>query len=257
MGCITMHDWFISMSAQKHLPASVAKLLLDDGFVTIPGAVPESDLPGLVRSYERAIEEADSSDISVGRTTTRVSDFVNRSADFDHLYLYPPMLEACCRVIGQPFKLSTMHARTLRPRAAAQQLHVDFASDAQGFPMLGFIYMIDAFRADNGATRFVRGSQAAPSAPVGGVEAVPACGPAGSLILFNGSAWHGHGANETGQPRRSLQGAFIRRGEKSGGNLPARMLPRTLERIGPLARYLLDVEPAPGGPSTPWHRIFV
>jgi len=39
-----------------------------------------------------------------------VWDFVNRAPDFGGLYVYQPILEACCRLIGVPFHLSTMHA---------------------------------------------------------------------------------------------------------------------------------------------------
>ena len=50
-------------------------------------------------------------------------DFVNRDPAFDDLYLYQPILEACCRLIGAPFHLSTMHARAVNPGAPAQDLH--------------------------------------------------------------------------------------------------------------------------------------
>jgi hypothetical protein len=53
------------------------------------------------------------------------------------------------------------------------------------------------------------------------------------------------------QPRRSIQGAYIGRDAKSGIDLPARMRPETLGRIGPLAKYLLAVQralAADGGP---------
>jgi ectoine hydroxylase-related dioxygenase (phytanoyl-CoA dioxygenase family) len=69
-----------------------------------------------------------------------------------------------------------------------------------------------------------------------------ACGPAGSVIVYNGSVWHGHSANQTSQPRRSIQGAYIRRDAKSSVNLPARISTETLGRIGALAKYLLAVE---------------
>lgn len=68
-----------------------------------------------------------------------------------------------------------------------------------------------------------------------------ACGPAGSMIVYDGSVWHGHSANRSGEPRRSIQGAYLRRDATSGFNLAARMRPETLARIGPLARHLLDV----------------
>jgi ectoine hydroxylase-related dioxygenase (phytanoyl-CoA dioxygenase family) len=163
---------------------------------------------------------------------------VNRGTAFDGLYLHPPLLDACCRIIGQSFKLSTLHARTLRPQTPPQKLHVDFAADAGGWPMAGFIYMVDEFRPENGATVFAPRSQGA-ATPPSPDDLVPACGPAGSLIVFNGSIWHGHGANQTGQPRRSVQGAYIRRSEKSGGNLAARMRPETLARLDEAAKYLL------------------
>jgi ectoine hydroxylase-related dioxygenase (phytanoyl-CoA dioxygenase family) len=82
-------------------------------------------------------------------------DFVNRGSEFDDLYIYQPVLEACRRIIGRPFRLSTMHARTVRSRSQAQALHVDFEHDREGWTMIGFIFMVDEFRRDNGATRFI------------------------------------------------------------------------------------------------------
>ena len=106
--------------------------------------------------------------------------------------------------------------------------------------MVGFILMLDDFTTENGATCFAPGSQGMDALPTS-LRMMQACGPAGSLIVFNGSVWHGHGANITDTPRRSIQGAYIRRTETSGETLPARMRPETLNRIGPLARYLLTV----------------
>ena len=67
------------------------------------------------------------------------------------------------------------------------------------------------------------------------------CGKPGSLILYNGSVWHGHPANLTDAPRRSIQGAYIRRDAKSFIDQAARIRPETLARISPLAKYLLSV----------------
>jgi ectoine hydroxylase-related dioxygenase (phytanoyl-CoA dioxygenase family) len=180
--------------------------------------------------------------------TTRVTDFVNRGAGFDLLFLYEPLLAACCEVIGRPFKLSTMHARSLHANAPAQELHVDFARGGNDravnmWPMVGFIYMVDAFRPENGATCFVPGSHlwsdASARDQLEEAPHVSACGPPGSVIVFNGSVWHGHGRNSTGEPRRSIQGAFIHREAQSGVDWAVRMRPDTLARLTPLARDLL------------------
>jgi hypothetical protein len=47
--------------------------------------------------------------------------------------------------------------------------------------------------------------------------------------------------NRTGEPRRSIQGAFIRRDAESAIDQAARILPQTLGRVGDLAKYLLAV----------------
>jgi ectoine hydroxylase-related dioxygenase (phytanoyl-CoA dioxygenase family) len=191
-------------------------------------------------------------DVRVGSTSTKLSDLVNRGAAFDDLYVFPPLLHACCLVMGRPFKLSSLHARTLRPRTPAQELHVDAPRNSHDWPLLGFIVMIDEFRSDNGATRFVPGSHRWPGLPADILSdqraaydgEVRACGSAGSLLVFNGSAWHGHGANTSSAPRRSIQGAFIPRGGSAAVDFAARMQPETHERLGPLARYLLSLLPS-------------
>ena len=233
------------------LSAVACQELDEAGFIVVPGPVPADGLARLAAAYDAAVDRAAPDDVSVGSSTTRVNDFVNRGPEFDGLYLHLPLLKACCRIVNQPFKLSTMHARTLRSGLPAQNLHVDFERDSRGWTMVGFILMVDDFRKDNGATRFVPGSHlwsAVPGEVLGDRKAdypgqVMACGPAGSMIIFNGSVWHGHTVNRSGKPRRSIQGSYIRRAALSPLDLPGRMHPETLSRIGPLAKYLLAVQP--------------
>ena len=106
--------------------------------------------------------------------------------------------------------------------------------------MVGFIFMVDDFRDDNGATAFVPGSHRR-SDVRSREDCVLACGLAGSVVVYNGSVWHGHAANVSAAPRRSIQGAYVRREARSGIDLRARMRPETLARIGPVAKYLLAV----------------
>jgi ectoine hydroxylase-related dioxygenase (phytanoyl-CoA dioxygenase family) len=244
-----MQDWFNIIGSGCELPASAIQDLQDVGFVVIAGPMAPDRLAQLATTYDSAVASASSDDVKIGSTTTRVRDFVNRSSEFDVLYVYQPILEACCRIIGQPFRLSTMHARTLRPRSQPQVLHVDFERDKDGWTMLGFILMVDEFRSDNGATRFIPGSHNWLTVPdqlrndprADYESQILACAPAGSIIIFNGAIWHGHTANSSNEPRRSIQGAYIRRHADSGENLSERMRPDTLARISPLAKHLLAV----------------
>lgn len=188
-----------------HLGSDAASELEEHGFVVLPGMVGPERMERLITAYTEAVTSATSDDVRVGSTSTKVNDFVNRGAAFDDLYLFPPLLEACRRVIGAPFKLSSFHARTLRPGAHAQELHVDVPRDSADWPLLGFILMVDEFRPDNG----------------------------------NGSVWHGHTANRSNRPRRSIQGAFIPRGGYAATDFAARMQPETRARLSSLARALL------------------
>jgi hypothetical protein len=224
-----------------------ASELQERGFVVIRGPAPSDRMELLVNAYSAAVAAATGDDIRIGSTSTRVSDFVNRGAEFDDIYVFPPLLEACCRVIGRPFKLSSLLARTVRPHMPAQELHVDVRRDSADSPLLGFILMVDEFRPDNGATRFVPGSHRWSGTPDDTIsdlraeqdEQMLACGSAGSLLVFNGSVWHGHAANTSSGPRRSLQGAFIPRDGRAGTDFAARMQPETRARLGPLARHVL------------------
>lgn len=244
-----MDDWFSTIALDSELTTDAAQQLHDVGFIVVAGPVAPASLAQLAAAYDAAVSGAHPADVSIGSSTTRVHGLVNRGPDFDGLYVYRPILGACCSIIGQPFKLSTMLARTVNPKSSAQALHVDFSRDVDGWPMVGFIIMVDEFRSDNGATRFVPGSHKWPTSPTDVMEdptaehehQVVACGAAGSVIIYNGSVWHGHSANKTEEARRSIQGAYIRRGVEPRGNRAGGVDVETLGRIGPLAKYVLAV----------------
>lgn len=238
---------FSAITRVTALRPSDASELHEHGFVVLPGPMSIAELHRVSHAYDEIVASASADDVHAGNTTTRVNDFVNRGDEFDALYVFAPLLDACSRVIGRDFKLSSMHARTLRPRTPAQELHVDVRRDSPDWPLVGFILMIDAFRSDNGATRFVPGTHAKAALPEAVMTdrrvdydgQVLATAQAGSLIVFNGSAWHGHTANRSDGARRSVQGAFIPRDGRSATDFSGRMRPETRARLGPIARYVL------------------
>jgi len=149
---------FSAIKAVTALRPTDARVLHEHGFVVLPGPMSAADMDRVSHAYDAIVASANTDDVHAGKTTTRVNDFVNRGDEFDALYIFAPLLEACCRVIGRDFKLSSMHARTLRPHTPAQEFHVDVRRDSLDWPLVGFILMIDEFHSDNGATRFVPGT---------------------------------------------------------------------------------------------------
>ena len=128
--------------------------------------------------------------------SVRLAGLLGRDATFDELCASPPFLEACEQTIGEPFKLSSMGGRTVLPGATMQTLHVDVRRDDDAWPLVGFIIMLDEFRGDNGATRFVPGSHErekawpdryATNLRPNAARQVVARGEAGSAIVYHGS----------------------------------------------------------------------
>jgi hypothetical protein len=241
-------DWHGRIASQYELPAQAADQLRDAGFVVLTTPELISGANALSRAYDNAVATADLRDVHTGKTgsSVRVDDLVNRGAAFDWIYTHSPVLAACVQVIGEPFKLSGMRARTLNPNAPAEMLHVDVEHGADGWPLLGCILMIDAFTRINGATRFVPGShlrpQLNPTSMPASEDEVLACGPAGSMIIFNGSVRHGYGANLSAESRRSVQLHFVpRRASATRDSHVHRMREDTLNRVSDLAKYVLGV----------------
>lgn len=238
------------------LPASAVAALEQSGFVVLPGPFSSERLRAVADAYNAEVDSAASEDVRVGSTSTRVLDFVNRGPVFDPLYVYPPLLDAAARVVGRGFKLSSLNARTLHARADVLDIHVDVERDSPDWPLLGFILMIDEFMPDNGATRFLPGShqwtgpQRSARLQEHAAQLVSACGPAGFLLVFNGSTWHGQGINDSGGARRSLQGAFIPSDGRAGTDFSQRMSAETRARLSAEAQYVLGI-PDAGHPVSP------
>jgi hypothetical protein len=181
--------------------------LRQHGFMVTDGPFSLDEIAKVAKDYDHQFAVAPDAQIKRGRTSTRWGGLVGL-APFYRIYSHPPLLRAASERIGGPMKLSSFHARTLLPDVAAEPPHQDVAPGADGYPLVAFIFMVDEFRFENGATRFIAGSQNGPR-PSTDAVACDACGPAGSMLIFDGTTWHGHGANRTGSPRRSIQGAFI------------------------------------------------
>ena len=193
-------DWFQQICSGNTLPTQSLRQLVESGLVVVPGPLSGDPFNELTAAYDEVMAVAAGSDFKIASSTTRVSDLLNYASVFDDVYLYPSLLEACSHIIGEPFKLSSFLARTLRGGTPAQELHADLARGSEDAPLLGFILMIDSFREGNGATRFVPKSHNWTHLPCDRLSDARAkysgevlgCGECGTMIIFDGAVWHGH-----------------------------------------------------------------
>lgn len=241
---------FRTICESHRLHSEQAHQLESAGFVVLPSIIPEKEMLILQQAYEVAMALGEGSDYNIGSSTTRLYGLINRGTPFESLYRISALLAASCLVIRAPFKLSSMLGRTLRAHTEAQELHRDLGRDSDAIPMIGFIVMVDDFRPDNGATRFVPGSHLVKESPgqlltdlSAHVEPqVLACGAAGSVVIFDASVRHGHAANPSDDPRRSIQGYFVPRSSRSGPAISSQLKPEVLARLDPIGKHLLALE---------------
>jgi ectoine hydroxylase-related dioxygenase (phytanoyl-CoA dioxygenase family) len=110
------------------------------------------------------------------------------------------------RVLGQSYQLSAPVGIEISPGETAQALHTDDGiyplPRPHGEVVLNSMWALDDFTEENGATRVVPGSQHwTDRRPDATTPVEIATMPAGSVMFFTGSVFHGGGANNSDRPR--------------------------------------------------------
>ncbi|QGZ96530.1 phytanoyl-CoA dioxygenase family protein [Terricaulis silvestris] len=188
---------------------SEADQLADD--IIVNGfAIAESRLGVSVLDRLRCIPTEQLASSAVGATRTS-SDGGNARVrlmpdcpDLWPLHQDQLLLTVTARVLRNPFALKYLQSRTVHSGSACQTLHMDCDVGTGAGKLLAFIWMLDSFDTNNGATQFIPGSHR--SSPAG--PPMLAIGPAGSLIIYDRAVLHGYTPNQSNADRRSIQGGF-------------------------------------------------
>jgi ectoine hydroxylase-related dioxygenase (phytanoyl-CoA dioxygenase family) len=140
-----------------------------------------------------------------GRKTRRVYALFAKTRTFDAAATDPLVLGVLDRVLGH-YQLSAPTGIEIGPGERAQPLHPDDAIYPLARPhdeiVVNAMWPLCDFTADNGGTVIVPGSHRwTTEIPTAGSPTITIEMPAGSLLLYRGSLWHGGGANHTDRPR--------------------------------------------------------
>jgi ectoine hydroxylase-related dioxygenase (phytanoyl-CoA dioxygenase family) len=179
-----------------------------------------------------------------GTHTQRVYNLIAKLEIVHPLAMHPAVLELARSQLGNGFQLSIAQAVRILPGETEQQLHTDDLP----FPMpkphqavvLNSMWAITDFTRANGATRLVPGSQNRTDYPRE-EECVYAEMPAGSVLVWDGSLFHGGGANTTDEERLGLtinyNAAWLRQQENQYLAVPREMVLRMPDELKRLIGY--------------------
>lgn len=178
------------------------------GFVVIEDVLSEAELENIREAVAPLLEHQGRNDFE-GLKTQRVYAVLEKTRALDRLVDHPRVLALLDKMFLPNYLLSQLQVINILPGEAAQALHMDdaFYPVPRPRPPLGAatVWAIDDFTDENGATSIVPGSHDWRDARYPGVdEGVPAVMPAGSVIFYPGTFWHGGGANRSDKPRLAV-----------------------------------------------------
>jgi len=175
-----------------------------DGYAVLDDVIEPELVASLLETIDRVMVDADipyGTNAFLGTRTRRIFNLLARDPRFARVPLHPAVLPLVEQVLDEQCLLSSLTAIEMHPGQDAQPLHCDDGSIALPRPhppvVCVALWALTDFDHANGATRLVPGSQRRDRRPGKGEQEtyVEAEMSAGSVLLYDGSLWHGGGAN--------------------------------------------------------------
>jgi ectoine hydroxylase-related dioxygenase (phytanoyl-CoA dioxygenase family) len=206
------------------------------GYIVIERLLDEATVAALKADLLPRFDKFGRNDGLEGRRTQRIYSLLAKTRSCDRLVDHPRILGLVDRVLQPNYLLSQLQPIQIHPGERAQILHHDDAFYPVARPRPAYsaatIFAIDDFKDDNGATVVIPKSHLWDDRRPGADDArLTVVMPAGSVIFFLGTLWHGGGANRSERPRLAVSAQYCepwaRQQENMGLSIP-RAVVRTL-----------------------------
>ena len=219
-----------------------------DGYTIVENAIDPAlvdDLSATLLRLERALDAKPAMNGFEGHRTVRIYNLLAHGAVFAKVPTHAAVLPIVEGVLDAGCLISSLSSIAIDPGEIAQPIHADDMVIPLDKPHRSIVcnsmWALTDFTEANGATRLVPGSHLRPNPDYGGVyDTIPAVMPKGGVLIWDGSLWHGGGANVTGERRTGIAmnycAGFIRQQENQQLGLAPDLVrtfsPRLQELVG-------------------------
>lgn len=192
-----------------------------DGYAIIPALLPRDTCEEIRSELTTHFEHAGRNPFE-GFKTQRIYSLLSKTRATDAIVEHPRVLAALDRMLQPNYLLSAFLAINILPGETAQALHFDdsFYPFARPRPPISVatIWAIDDFTETNGATVAIPGSHRWGDERPSEDQLVDIIMPAGSVVIFSGTLWHGGGANRSDRPRLAITAQYCQPWARSQEN---------------------------------------
>ena len=182
--------------------------VLENGYVIIDGLLSDIEVDAIRKATLPLLDECGRNSFE-GEKTQRVYNVLEQTRAIDALAVHPRITGLLNRLFQPNYLLSQAQVINILSGEAAQPLHYDDAFYLVPRPRPPFgaatVWAIDEFTEDNGATVLIpKSHQYGDEVITDRSKTIPAKMPAGSVVFFLGTTWHGGGQNQSHSSRLAV-----------------------------------------------------
>ncbi len=236
------------MASRLETTSEHVERISTDGYTVLERAIDTELIEALAGRVDVLLDELDipfGDNTFLGTRTRRLFNLLARDPLFAAVPVHPDVLPVVEGVLDAECQLSSLTAIDIHPGQTAQPFHADDGSIPLPRPHVAIacpaIWALTDFTADNGATRVVPGShrfERIPRKQEHPEHVVEVTMPAGSVLVYHGSLWHGGGVNRSAARRMGIVvnycAGFLRQEENQFlalGREQVRTFPPRLQRL--------------------------
>ena len=219
-----------------------------DGFTVVEDAIAPDLVDALnaaLLRLERQLDAKPAMNGFEGHKTVRIYNLLAYGGPFTDVPVHANVLPVVEEILDPGCLISSLSSIAIDPGEIAQPIHADDMVIPLAKPHIPIVcnsmWALTDFTEANGATRLVPGSHVKDNPVYGGTyDSVPGAMKKGSELIWDGSLWHGGGANKTDKRRTGIAmnycAGFVRQQENQQLGLKPELVktfsPRLQELVG-------------------------